>query len=181
MEQATFGAGCFWCVEAVFQDLNGVEKVVSGYTGGRIANPTYKEVCSGLTGHAEVAQITYDPSKISFEELLEVFWKTHDPTTLNRQGADTGTQYRSAIYYHNDEQKRLSEEYKKKLNEAQAFPNPIVTEISPLGTFYAAENYHQNYYKLNSQQPYCQFVVKPKVDKVRQVFADKLKAEAKVH
>ncbi|GAB3292918.1 peptide-methionine (S)-S-oxide reductase [Hymenobacter tenuis] len=181
MEQATFGAGCFWCVEAVFQDLNGVEKVVSGYTGGRIANPTYKEVCSGLTGHAEVAQITYDPSKISFEELLEVFWKTHDPTTLNRQGADTGTQYRSAIYYHNDEQKRLSEEYKKKLNEAHAFSNPIVTEISPLGTFYAAENYHQNYYNLNSQQPYCQFVVKPKVDKVRQVFADKLKAEAKVH
>ncbi|RPD45949.1 peptide-methionine (S)-S-oxide reductase [Hymenobacter sediminis] len=181
MEQATFGAGCFWCVEAVFQDLNGVEKVVSGYTGGRIANPTYKEVCSGLTGHAEVAQITYDPSKITFKELLEVFWKTHDPTTLNRQGADVGTQYRSAIFYHNDEQKRLSEEYKKKLNDAHAFPNPVVTEIVPLGKFYAAENYHQNYYNQNSQQPYCQFVVKPKIDKVRQVFADKLKAEAKAH
>ncbi|UYZ64175.1 peptide-methionine (S)-S-oxide reductase MsrA [Hymenobacter weizhouensis] len=177
MEQATFGAGCFWCVEAVFQDLNGVEKVVSGYTGGRIANPTYKEVCSGLTGHAEVAQITYDPSKISFEELLEVFWKTHDPTTLNRQGADVGTQYRSAIFYHNDEQRRLAEEYKKKLNDAHAFPNPVVTEIVPLEKFYAAENYHQNYYNQNSQQPYCQFVVKPKVDKVRQVFADKLKIE----
>ncbi|GAB2783753.1 peptide-methionine (S)-S-oxide reductase [Hymenobacter luteus] len=181
MEQATFGAGCFWCVEAVFQDLNGVEKVVSGYTGGRIANPTYKEVCSGLTGHAEVAQITYDPSKISFAELLEVFWKTHDPTTLNRQGADVGTQYRSAIFYHNDEQKRLAEEYKKKLNAAHAFPNPVVTEIVPLQKFYAAENYHQNYYNQNGQQPYCQFVVKPKVDKVRQVFADKLKPEAKVH
>lgn len=181
MEQATFGAGCFWCVEAVFQDLNGVEKVVSGYTGGRIANPTYKEVCSGLTGHAEVAQITYDPSKITFKELLEVFWKTHDPTTLNRQGADVGTQYRSAIFYHNEEQKRLSEEYKKKLNDAHAFPNPVVTEIVPLGKFYAAENYHQNYYNQNSQQPYCQFVVKPKIDKVRQVFADKLKAEAKAH
>ena len=181
MEQATFGAGCFWCVEAVFQDLNGVEKVVSGYTGGRIANPTYKEVCSGLTGHAEVAQITYDPSKISFAELLEVFWKTHDPTTLNRQGADVGTQYRSAIFYHNDEQRRLAEEYKKKLNAAHAFPNPVVTEIVPLQKFYVAENYHQNYYNQNGQQPYCQFVVKPKVDKVRQVFADKLKPEAKVH
>ncbi|MBX0289788.1 peptide-methionine (S)-S-oxide reductase MsrA [Hymenobacter sp. HSC-4F20] len=181
MEQATFGAGCFWCVEAVFQDLNGVEKVVSGYTGGRIANPTYKEVCSGLTGHAEVAQITYDPSKITFAELLEVFWKTHDPTTLNRQGADVGTQYRSAIFYHNEEQHRLAEAYKKKLNEAHAFPNPVVTEIVPLQKFYAAENYHQNYYNQNGQQPYCQFVVKPKVDKVRQVFADKLKPEAKVH
>lgn len=181
MEQATFGAGCFWCVEAVFQDLNGVEKVVSGYSGGRIANPTYKEVCSGLTGHAEVAQITYDPSKITFAELLEVFWKTHDPTTLNRQGADVGTQYRSAIFYHNEEQHRLAEAYKKKLNEAHAFANPVVTEIVPLQKFYAAENYHQNYYNQNGQQPYCQFVVKPKVDKVRQVFADKLKPEAKVH
>jgi peptide-methionine (S)-S-oxide reductase len=175
MEQATFGAGCFWCVEAVFQNLNGVEKVVSGYTGGRIANPTYKEVCSGLTGHAEVIQITYDPSKITFEELLEIFWKTHDPTTLNRQGADTGTQYRSAIFYHNEEQRRLAEEYKQKLNDAHAFPNPIVTEIVPLPTFYAAENYHQDYFNQNGQQPYCQFVVKPKVDKVRQVFGHKLK------
>jgi peptide-methionine (S)-S-oxide reductase len=178
MEQATFGAGCFWCVEAVFQNLNGVEKVVSGYTGGRIANPTYKEVCSGLTGHAEVIQITYDPAKITFEELLEIFWKTHDPTTLNRQGADTGTQYRSAIFYHNDEQRQLAEAYKQKLNEAHAFPNPIVTEIVPLPTFYAAENYHQDYFNLNGQQPYCQFVVKPKVDKVRQIFGHKLKSVA---
>ncbi|MCA8830113.1 peptide-methionine (S)-S-oxide reductase MsrA [Hymenobacter pini] len=178
MEQATFGAGCFWCVEAVFQDLKGVDKVVSGYMGGRIANPTYKEVCSGLTGHAEVAQITYDPSVISFAELLEVFWKTHDPTTLNRQGADTGTQYRSAVFYHNDEQHRLAEEYKQKLNAAHAFPNPIVTEITAATTFYPAEDYHQNYYNQNGQQPYCQFVVKPKVDKVRQVFADKLKPAA---
>ncbi len=178
MEQATFGAGCFWCVEAVFQDLKGVEKVVSGYMGGRIANPTYKEVCSGLTGHAEVAQITYDPSVISFEELLEVFWKTHDPTTLNRQGADTGTQYRSGVFYHNEEQRRLAEGYKQKLNAAHAFPNPIVTEITAATTFYPAEDYHQNYYNQNGQQPYCQFVVKPKVDKVRQVFADKLKTAA---
>ncbi|TGE04560.1 peptide-methionine (S)-S-oxide reductase MsrA [Hymenobacter fodinae] len=180
MEQATFGAGCFWCVEAVFQNLNGVEKVVSGYTGGKIANPTYKEVCSGLTGHAEVIQITYDPAKITFEELLEIFWKTHDPTTLNRQGADTGTQYRSAIFYHNEEQRQLAEAYKQKLNEAHAFPNPIVTEIVPLPTFYAAENYHQDYYNQNGQQPYCQFVVKPKVDKVRQVFGHKLKSAAGV-
>jgi peptide-methionine (S)-S-oxide reductase len=178
MELATFGAGCFWCTEAVFQDLEGVEKVESGYAGGRIANPTYKEVCSGLTGHAEVVNITYDPSKVSFEELLEVFWKTHDPTTLNRQGNDVGTQYRSVVYYHNDEQKRLTEEYKKKLNDAHAFPNPVVTEITAAPTFYKAENYHQDYYNLNGTQPYCQFVVKPKVDKVRAVFGDKLKKSA---
>ncbi|KUG07725.1 peptide-methionine (S)-S-oxide reductase MsrA [Solirubrum puertoriconensis] len=179
MELATFGAGCFWCVEAVFQDLDGVEKVVSGYAGGRIANPTYKEVCSGLTGHAEVIQLTFDPSKITYDELLEIFWKTHDPTTLNRQGNDVGTQYRSVVFYHNDEQKRLAEGYKKKLNEANAFGKPVVTEIQAAPTFYAAENYHQDYYNQNMQQPYCQFVVKPKVDKVRQVFGDKLKAEAK--
>ncbi|QDA62071.1 peptide-methionine (S)-S-oxide reductase MsrA [Hymenobacter jejuensis] len=179
MEQATFGAGCFWCVEAVFQNLNGVEKVVSGYTGGRIANPTYKEVCSGLTGHNEVAQITFDPAVISFEELLEVFWKTHDPTSLNRQGNDVGTQYRSGIYYHNDEQRRIAEEYKQKLNDAHAFEKPIVTEILPLTAFYPAEDYHQNYFNQNGNQPYCQFVVKPKVDKVRQVFGEKLKATAK--
>jgi len=178
MEKATFGAGCFWCVEAVFQDLDGVEKVVSGYSNGRIANPTYREVCSGLTGHAEVIQITYDPAKISFEELLEVFWKTHDPTTLNRQGGDTGTQYRSGVYYHNEEQHRLAAEYKQKLNEAHAFENPIVTEIEPLKSFYPAEDYHQNYYKQNGREPYCQFVVRPKVDKVRAVFGDKLKKTA---
>jgi len=178
MELATFGAGCFWCTEAVFQDLEGVEKAESGYAGGRIANPTYKEVCSGLTGHAEVINITYDPGKISFTELLEIFWKTHDPTTLNRQGNDVGTQYRSVVYYHNDEQKQLAEEYKKKLNDAHAFPNPVVTEISAAPTFYKAENYHQDYYNLNGTQPYCQFVVKPKVDKVKAVFGDKLKKTA---
>ncbi|HLK97192.1 MAG TPA: peptide-methionine (S)-S-oxide reductase MsrA [Hymenobacter sp.] len=178
MEKATFGAGCFWCVEAVFQDLDGVEKVVSGYSNGRIANPTYREVCSGLTGHAEVIQLTYDPAKISFEELLEVFWKTHDPTTLNRQGGDTGTQYRSGVYYHNEEQHRLAAEYKQKLNEAHAFESPIVTEIEPLKSFYPAEDYHQNYYKQNGREPYCQFVVRPKVDKVRAVFGDKLKKTA---
>ncbi|SHK45252.1 peptide-methionine (S)-S-oxide reductase MsrA [Hymenobacter psychrotolerans] len=178
MEKATFGAGCFWCVEAVFQDLEGVAQVVSGYSNGRIANPTYREVCSGLTGHAEVIQLTYDPAVISFEELLEVFWKTHDPTTLNRQGADTGTQYRSGVYYHNDEQRRLAEEYKQKLNEAHAFESPIVTEIEPLKSFYPAEAYHQNYYKQNGREPYCQFVVRPKVDKVRAVFGDKLRKAA---
>jgi peptide-methionine (S)-S-oxide reductase len=176
MELATFGAGCFWCVEAVFQNLKGVEKVESGYTGGRIANPTYKEVCSGLTGHNEVIQLTFDPQVISFEELLEIFWKTHDPTTLNRQGNDVGTQYRSGIYYHNDEQKRLAETYKQKLNEAQAFDQPVVTEILPAGPFYKAEDYHQNYYNQNSSQPYCQFVARPKVDKVKALFGDKLKA-----
>ena len=175
MEKATFGAGCFWCVEAVFQDLDGVEKVVSGYSNGRIANPTYREVCSGLTGHAEVIQLTYDPAKISFEELLEVFWKTHDPTTLNRQGADTGTQYRSGVYYHNEEQRLLAEEYKQKLNEVQAFDKPIVTEIEPLKSFYPAEDYHQNYFKQNGHEPYCQFVVRPKVQKLQAVFGDKLK------
>ncbi|UOG77054.1 peptide-methionine (S)-S-oxide reductase MsrA [Hymenobacter tibetensis] len=175
MQLATFGAGCFWCVEAVFQDLQGVQKVVSGYSNGRIANPTYREVCSGLTGHAEVIQITYDPKVISFEELLEVFWKTHDPTTLNRQGNDTGTQYRSGVYYHNDEQRRLAEEYKQKLNDAKAFDNPIVTEIEPLKSFYPAEDYHQNYFKLNGHEPYCQFVARPKVEKVRALFGDILK------
>lgn len=177
-DTATLGAGCFWCVEAVFQDLKGVQSVKSGYTGGKISNPTYKEVCSGLTGHAEVAQIVYDPSVISFDELLEVFWQTHDPTTLNRQGADVGTQYRSAVFYHNEEQKKLAEEYKKKLNEANAFPSPIVTEISPLGEFYVAEDYHQNYYNENGEQGYCRMVIRPKVEKFKKVFKDKLKEGA---
>ena len=177
LEKATFGAGCFWCVEAVFQELKGVESVVSGYTGGQPENPTYKEVCSGTTGHAEVAQITYDPAKITFEELLEVFWQTHDPTTLNRQGADVGTQYRSAIFYHSEAQKALSEKYKQELDQSGAFQDPIVTEINPLGEFYAAEDYHQNYYTLNAAQPYCAFVIKPKMEKFRKVFADKLKAK----
>ena len=176
MEQATFGAGCFWCVEAVFQNLKGVEKVVSGYAGGRNRNPTYKEVCSGLTGHAEVIDITFDPTIITYKELLEIFWKTHDSTTLNRQGADAGTQYRSVIYYHNDEQKQLADDYKKKLNDGHAFPDPVVTEITAAPEFFAAENYHQNYFNLHGHEPYCQFVARPKVDKVKALFGDKLKA-----
>lgn len=172
---ATFGSGCFWCTEAVFQRVKGVEKVVSGYSGGKVKNPTYREVTSGLTGHAEVTQITFDPTTISFEELLEIFWGTHDPTTLNRQGADVGTQYRSVIFYHNDEQKRLSELYKKKLDASGAFPNPIVTEISPYTAFYPAEDYHQNYYNLNGNAPYCSYVIQPKLEKFKKVFQDKLK------
>lgn len=175
LEQVTFGAGCFWCIEAVFQELKGVKKVISGYTGGSVKNPSYKEVCAGRTGHAEVAQITYDPEVISFKELLEVFWQTHDPTTLNRQGNDVGTQYRSAIFYHNEKQKALAEHYKKELDESGAFSDPIVTEISPLETFYAAEDYHQNYFKYNSDQPYCSFVIAPKMEKFRKAFKDKLK------
>ena len=174
---ATFGNGCFWCTEAIFQQLNGVTKVVSGYSGGKVKNPTYKEVCSGLTGHAEAIQITYDPSVISFEELLEVFWQTHDPTTLNRQGADEGTQYRSVIFYHNDEQKKLAETYKEKLDKSGAFDDPIVTEISPYTEFYPAENYHQNYYNLNGTAPYCSFVIQPKVEKFQKVFKSKLKVQ----
>ena len=175
LETATFGSGCFWCTEAIFLNVNGVEQVVSGYSGGKVKNPTYKEVCSGLTGHAEVVQLLYDPKKISYDELLEIFWKTHDPTTLNRQGADEGTQYRSVIYYHNDEQKKLAESYKKKLDEAGAFNGPIVTEISPSSTFYKAEDYHQNYYNLNNNAPYCSFVIQPKLEKFKKVFKQKLK------
>ena len=175
MEVTTLGAGCFWCVEAIFQELKGVVKVESGYMGGQIKNPSYKEVCTGRTGHAEVAQISFDSSVISFQEILEVFWQTHDPTTLNRQGADVGTQYRSAIFYHNDEQKRVAEELKSKLNEANAFSNPIVTEIAELDTFYVAENYHQDYYKQNGEQGYCRMVIKPKLDKFHKVFQDKVK------
>jgi peptide-methionine (S)-S-oxide reductase len=175
LELATFGSGCFWCTEAIFLNVDGVEKVESGYSGGKVKNPTYKEVCSGLTGHAEVIQLTYDPKKVSYEELLEIFWKTHDPTTLNRQGADEGTQYRSVIYYHNDQQKKLAEFYKKKLEDAKAFDGPIVTEISPFSIFYKAEDYHQNYYNLNSSAPYCSFVIQPKLEKFRKVFKEKLK------
>lgn len=177
MDTATFGAGCFWCVEAIFQNLEGVEKVSSGYTGGHVPNPSYEEVCTGVTGHAEVARILFNPEVISFEELLEVFWQTHDPTTLNRQGADVGTQYRSAIFYHNEEQKRLAEEYKRKLNESGAFNNPVITEISPLTVFYEAENYHQDYYRNNGDQPYCRLVIKPKMEKFEKVFKDKLKKQ----
>ena len=175
LEKATFGSGCFWCTEAIFEKLNGVESVVSGYSGGTVVNPTYKEVTTGETGHAEVTQILYDPKIISFTELLEVFWQTHDPTTLNRQGNDVGTQYRSAIFYHNEEQKKLAEEYKKKLEDAKVFDDPIVTEITKFSQFYVAENYHQDYYEQNKSQPYCSFVITPKVEKFKKVFKDKLK------
>ncbi len=175
MKKATFGSGCFWCTEAVFQDLAGVESVVSGYAGGHIKNPAYREVCEGRTGHAEVVQITYDPEVVSYDTLLEVFWKTHDPTTLNRQGNDVGTQYRSAIFYHDEEQQKVAEQYKDKLNASGAFPKPIVTEISPLDVFYPAEENHQNYFKNNPGQGYCSFVIRPKVDKFKQVFGNKLK------
>lgn len=174
IKKATFGAGCFWCVEAVFQQLKGVQSVISGYTGGKVKDPTYREVCGGRTGHAEVAQITYDESIISFDELLEVFWQTHDPTTLNRQGADVGTQYRSAVFYHDTEQKQKAEMYKQKLNEAGAFDNPIVTEISPMGIFYKAEDAHQDYYLNNKEQPYCAIVIRPKIEKLKRVFGHKL-------
>ena len=175
MEVATFGNGCFWCTEAIFQQLKGVSKVESGYSGGHVENPTYKEVCSETTGHAEVLQITYDPSVITYDELLEVFWETHDPTTLNRQGNDRGTQYRSAVFYHNEEQKTLAEKYKKELDASGAWKDPIVTEITAFEKFYVAEDYHQNYYILNGSQPYCSFVIRPKVEKFKKVFKDKLK------
>ncbi|HYG19333.1 MAG TPA: peptide-methionine (S)-S-oxide reductase MsrA [Ohtaekwangia sp.] len=175
LEQATFGSGCFWCTEAIFLNVEGVEKVESGYSGGKVKNPTYKEVCSGLTGHAEVIQVSYDPGRISYEELLEIFWKTHDPTTLNRQGADEGTQYRSVIFYHNLQQQQLAETYKEKLDKSGAWDNPIVTEISPFTTFYKAEDYHQNYYNLNGSAPYCSYVIQPKLEKFKKVFKDKLK------
>ena len=174
---ATFGTGCFWCTEAIFQRLRGVEKVVSGYSGGHTKNPTYKQVCTGTTGHAEVCRIIYDPSLITFPELLEVFWKTHDPTTLNRQGNDVGTQYRSVIFYHNEEQKKLAEQYKEKLDKSGAYNNPIVTEISAFTEFYPAEDYHQEYFNLNSKQPYCTFVIVPKLEKFEKVFRDKLKEQ----
>jgi peptide-methionine (S)-S-oxide reductase len=174
-DTVTFGAGCFWCVEAIFEQLNGVISVESGYSGGHVKNPSYREVCTGTTGHAEVCQIVYDPSVISFVELLEVYWKTHDPTTLNRQGPDVGTQYRSAIFYHNEQQKTTSEEMKSKLVQAGIWQNPIITEIVPFRTFYKAEDYHQEYYFQNTSQPYCSAVITPKVEKFKKVFADKLK------
>lgn len=174
-EIATFGSGCFWCTEAIFQNVDGVLKVESGYSGGKVKNPTYKEVCSGLTGHAEVTQLTYDPQKISFGELLEIFWKTHDPTTLNQQGADVGTQYRSVIFYHNDDQKSKAEFYKQRLEEEHAFDKPIVTEISPAAKFYKAEDYHQNYYNLNGNAPYCTYVIRPKLEKFKKAFHEKLR------
>jgi peptide-methionine (S)-S-oxide reductase len=175
LQTATFGAGCFWCTEAVFLNVKGVIKVVSGYTGGKIKNPSYREICTGQTGHAEVTQITFDSSIVSFEELLEVFWNTHDPTTLNRQGADEGTQYRSAVFYVDETQKSLAEAYKKQLEAARVYKNPIVTEITALSIFYPAEEYHQNYFELNPNQSYCQYVVRPKVEKFKKQFHSKLK------
>jgi peptide-methionine (S)-S-oxide reductase len=177
LETATFGAGCYWCTEAQFQQLKGVEKVESGFSGGQVDNPTYKEVCTGSTGHAEVCNISYDPSVISFDELLAAFWTSHDPTTLNRQGNDVGTQYRSVIYYHNEEQHQKATAYKQKLNDEKAWDKPVVTEIAPFTKFYKAEDYHQNYYNQNGEQPYCHFVIGPKVEKFKKVFKDKLKSK----
>jgi peptide-methionine (S)-S-oxide reductase len=175
MDTAIFGAGCFWCVEAQFQLLDGVQSVISGFAGGTVKNPSYKEVCTETTGHAEVCEIIYDPAKISFDELLAVFWKTHDPTQLNRQGNDMGTQYRSVIFYTNEKQKELAEKYKKELNGSGAWDKPVITEISPFTAFYKAENYHQNYFNLNGKESYCQFVIQPKVEKFKKVFKGKLK------
>ena len=175
LETATFGSGCFWCTEAIFERVNGVSSVVSGYSGGDVENPTYKEVCDGTTGHAECTQITFDPAVVSYDELLEIFWKTHDPTTLNRQGNDSGTQYRSVIFYHNDEQKQKAEYYKNKLTEEKIWNKPIVTEISKLEKFYPAEDYHQEYYENNPNQGYCAYVITPKVEKFEKIFKDKLK------
>lgn len=176
IDTATFGTGCFWCTEAIFESLNGVVKVTSGYSGGQVDNPTYKQVCTGETGHAECVQIQYEPEKITYDELLEVFWQVHDPTTLNRQGADVGTQYRSAIFYHNPEQKERAEHFKAELDKSGAFKNPIVTEISPASTFYTAEDYHQEYYENNkNSNPYCAVVIRPKMDKFKKAFAHKLK------
>jgi peptide-methionine (S)-S-oxide reductase len=176
MDTATFGTGCFWCTEAIFEQLNGVVKVVSGYSGGHVDNPTYKQVTTGETGHAECVQLIYEPTKISYDELLEVFWQTHDPTTLNQQGADVGTQYRSAIFYHDAGQKEKAEKYKSELNKEGAFKNPIVTEIVPFKKFYSAEDYHQEYYTSNKNtNPYCAVVIRPKLEKFKKVFAAKLK------
>jgi peptide-methionine (S)-S-oxide reductase len=175
LEKVTFGEGCFWCCEAVFQRLRGVQSVESGYSGGNVDKPTYEQVCSGRTGHAEVIQVTYDPAQISFDELLKVFWQTHDPTTLNQQGHDVGTQYRSAVFYHSDEQKRIAEEYKRQLDKSGTFKSPIVTEITQFKNFYPAENYHQNYFNANPTQRYCEFVIRPKVEKFNKEFKDLLK------
>jgi len=175
MDTATFGAGCFWCTEAVFQSLKGVYKVTSGYSGGEKENPTYEEVCAGFTGHAEVNRIIFNPEEISFAELLEVFWRTHDPTTLNRQGNDIGAQYRSVVFYHNAEQKEKAEYYKDKLTKENIWDKPIVTEITQFSKFYPAEDYHQNYYNNNPGQGYCSLVITPKIEKFRKIFASKLK------
>ena len=174
-EKATFGAGCFWCSEAVFARLEGVKEVVSGYAGGAKESPTYKEVSSGDTGHAEVVEITYDPQKISYDQLLEVFWNTHDPTTPDRQGNDVGSQYRSVIFYHTDQQKRIAKESKEKLEQSGKYNAPIVTQILPYKSFFKAEGYHQDYYEKNQGAPYCQLVIQPKIEKLEKQFKEKLK------
>jgi peptide-methionine (S)-S-oxide reductase len=175
LETATFGSGCFWCTEAIFERVNGVVSVVSGYSGGTVEDPSYKAVCEGTTGHAECTQITYDSSVVTYDELLEIFWKTHDPTTLNKQGNDVGTQYRSVIFYHNDVQKQKAEFYKNKLTDEKIWDKPIVTEITKFDKFYPAEDYHQEYYDNNPKQGYCSFVITPKVEKFEKIFKDKLK------
>jgi len=175
LEVATFGGGCFWCTEAIFLELDGVKKVESGYIGGKTPNPTYEEVSTGTTGHAEATQITFDPSKISFGELLEIFFATHDPTTLNRQGADVGTQYRSEVFYHSDEQKKIAEDYIKLLDSQNTFGKSVVTKVSPATKFYVAEDYHQNYYARNKEKSYCSYVITPKIEKVRKQYSEKLK------
>ncbi len=175
LEQATFGAGCFWCVEAVFSAIEGVVRVESGYSGGHVKNPAYREVCNGTTGHAEVVRIVYDPSLVEYSTLLEVFFKTHDPTTLNRQGGDVGTQYRSVIFYHDENQHQVATAAKAAAELSGTWPNPIVTYIEPLNNYYAAEDYHQNYFQFNSEQPYCAAVIRPKMDKFRKHFAELLR------
>ncbi|HEX2728778.1 MAG TPA: peptide-methionine (S)-S-oxide reductase MsrA [Rubrobacteraceae bacterium] len=176
MEIATLGGGCFWCLEAVYEELRGVEKVESGYSGGHVPNPTYREVCSETTGHAEVVQVTFDPAVVSYREILEVFFTIHDPTTLNRQGADVGESYRSAIFYHSDEQRRVAEEVISSLEAEGVWDNPIVTQVAPFEEFYVAEDYHQEYFRNNGFQPYCQVVIAPKVAKFRKQYLEKLKA-----
>jgi peptide-methionine (S)-S-oxide reductase len=175
LELTTLGGGCFWCVEAVYQELQGVQSAVSGYAGGTVDNPTYYQVCSGTTGHAEVVQITFDPKIISFEDILYVFWRTHDPTTLNRQGYDVGTQYRSIILYHSEQQRAIAEQSKRDTDASGLWPSPIITEISPFTTFYKAEDYHQNFYRDNPYQPYCLAIIDPKISKLRKELREKLK------
>ncbi len=174
-ETITLGSGCFWCTEAIFQQIEGVIKVVSGYSGGHVENPTYEQVCEKNTGHVEVCQLTYDPAKVSIDEILEVFWQTHDPTTMDRQGNDVGPQYRSAVFYHTDEQKQKAEHYKEELNKTGAFGKPVITVVEKIKNFYPAEDYHQNYYNNNQNQPYCYFVIRPKLEKYEKVFKAKVK------
>jgi peptide-methionine (S)-S-oxide reductase len=175
-EVATLGGGCFWCLEAVYQELRGVEKVESGYSGGEVPNPTYRQVCSETTGHAEVVQVTFDPDEVSYKDILEVYFTIHDPTTLNRQGADVGTQYRSVIFYHDEEQKRIAEEVISDLEKERIWNSPIVTEVAPFDEFYVAEDYHQDYFRNNGFQPYCQVIIAPKVAKFRKLHLERLKA-----